>query len=603
MEDSARVRVAVVIVTYNSAAHVVAALRSIGPAASEPPQVIVVDNGSRDETTSLVPSTMPAATVIEAGANLGFARACNLGAAAIDAEYLLFLNPDSALDPGALDRAVDRLAADPGIGLVGGRTRYDDRTVNPTCCFARPTLWSAFCLAAGLSSIFRRSGLFNPEAMAGWDRDSDRYVDVVTGCFLLMRTDLFRSLGGFDERFFLYSEDTDLGARVRALGLKCIHLHDVGLVHHGGGSDVVPADKYVKVLRGRCLYYEKHWSPAAAWLGALLIDVAVLARFFATRFGPPSRHAKWSAIRESRTLWHVREPQREKAGSMLPDATAPPAKPLSVTPAVRIRPHPVETRARLAYRTARHIVRSVRSRDFDFVAQGLETGARLPALASVDLVGPVRHECNVCGWTGRAFYPNTGPGYHDRAVLCPGCISLDRHRSLLALLLSETRIFNGAQRVVEVAPMRGFEALMRSQPDMDYVSFDLERHAMERGDITAMRYDTDSVDYFLCFHVLEHIADDGAAVKEIHRVLRPGGTAVLQVPLDWHVEQTREYGAPDPREVGHVRRYGRDFSDRLAQVGLEVHHRSVLTVLPFDTVTWFGLSPEPVFFAIKPDCG
>jgi SAM-dependent methyltransferase len=284
-------------------------------------------------------------------------------------------------------------------------------------------------------------------------------------------------------------------------------------------------------------------------------------------------------------------------------APGAPANPLVVTPPVRVRPHPVESRARIVYRVARHIVRSVRSRDFDFVAQGLETAVRLAALVCLDLAGRVRHECNVCGWRGGGFYPHTGPGYHDRAVICPGCGCLDRHRSLLALLLNETRIFDGPQRVIEVAPMRGFEAMMRSQPDMDYVSFDLERHAMEHGDITAMSYDTGSVDNFLCFHVLEHIPDDGAAVKEIHRVLRPGGTAVLQVPLDWHVERTREYDAPDPREVGHVRRYGRDFSDRLAQVGLEVRHLSVLDVLPLDTVTWFGLSTEPIFFAMKPDSG
>ncbi len=204
-------------------------------------------------------------------------------------------------------------------------------------------------------------------------------------------------------------------------------------------------------------------------------------------------------------------------------------------------------------------------------------------------------------WT--SVLPEHRTGYHDRAVVCPGCISLDRHRSLLALLLSETRIFDGGQRVVEVAPVPGFEELMRSQPDMDYVSFDLEPYAMERGDIMAMKYDSDSVDYFVAFHVLEHIPDDRAAVKETYRVLRPGGTAVLQVPLDWHVERTREYDAPDPRECGHVRRYGRDFSDLLAQAGLEVRHVSVLDTLPLETVNRFGLSTEPIFFAQKPERG
>ena len=91
--------------------------------------------------------------------------------------------------------------------------------------------------------------------------------------------------------------------------------------------------------------------------------------------------------------------------------------------------------------------------------------------------------------------------------------------------------------------MRGFEALVRRQPGVDYTSFDLARHTMERGDITAMRYDTDSVDFFVCFHVLEHVADEAAALSEIHRVLRPGGTAVLQVPVDWDLAETYEYAS------------------------------------------------------------
>ena len=271
----------------------------------------------------------------------------------------------------------------------------------------------------------------------------------------------------------------------------------------------------------------------------------------------------------------------------------------AVTPPVYVKSHPVENRARLGYNTARHTVGSLRSGDYEFAVQGLQTGVRLPALAVLDLVGAQRRECNVCGWRGRSFYPNTGTGYHERDTVCPGCLSLDRHRSLLALLLARTDVFDGGRRVLEVAPSPGFEALMRAQPDVDYTSFDLAPFAMEQHDITAMRYASDSVDYFLCFHVLEHLPQDAPAIAEIHRVLRPGGTAVLQVPLDWDAEQTREYPAPDPRECGHVRRYGRDFADKIAQPGLSVRHISVSEVFDADTVSRYGLSREPIFFATK----
>jgi SAM-dependent methyltransferase len=283
-----------------------------------------------------------------------------------------------------------------------------------------------------------------------------------------------------------------------------------------------------------------------------------------------------------------------------PQRHAPePAGSAAVTPPVYVKAHPVENWARLGYYAALHTAQSLRDRDYEFAAQGLETGVRLPGLAVLDLLGADRHECNVCGWQGRKFYPNTGVGYHERDTVCPGCLSLDRHRSLLALLLAETDMFGGGRRVVEVAPSPGFEALMRSQPDMDYVSFDLLAFAMEQNDITAMSYATDSIDYFICFHVLEHLPQDLPAISEIHRVLKPGGTVVLQVPLDWGAAQTREYPAPDPRECGHVRRYGRDLADKLAAPGMTVRHVSVLDVLPIETVERFGLSPEPIFFATK----
>ena len=179
-----------------------------------------------------------------------------------------------------------------------------------------------------------------------------------------------------------------------------------------------------------------------------------------------------------------------------------------VRPPIVIKPHPMETKARVTYRLLRHILRSTRTRDLDFVHEGVASLARMPLLAMLELVRPDIQECNICGWTGPNFYPMTGPGYHERATICPGCGCQDRHRSLLALLLATTTLFAPGTQVVEVAPMRGFESLLQSQQGIDYTSFDLERHAMEQGDITAMRFPTGSLDYFICFHVLEHIPDE-----------------------------------------------------------------------------------------------
>jgi SAM-dependent methyltransferase len=126
---------------------------------------------------------------------------------------------------------------------------------------------------------------------------------------------------------------------------------------------------------------------------------------------------------------------------------------------------------------------------------------------------------------------------------------------------------------------------------------------MERGDITAMRYPDASVDHFLCFHVLEHIPDADAALREIRRVLVPGGTAIFQVPVDWEAAETREYDAPDPRDVGHVRQYGADFPRVLERAGFEVEAVTVADLLPEATVARFGMSVEPIFLARRPEDG
>ena len=370
-------------------------------------------------------------------------------------------------------------------------------------------------------------------------------------------------------------------------------------MHSGAGSEPVRGDKLVKVFRARRQFYDKHWQRPAAVLGTRLIDLAVITRMLATTAGPAARRRQWRAMWRARAAW--RDPATLPTTQHL-DAQEEPAmqqQTATITPGVRLRPRPVDTRARMEYRVLRHVQRSARSRDFDFVGQGLSTAVRIPLMWARDLPAAAERECNVCGWTGRTFYPNTGPGYHAMGVTCPGCSSLDRHRALLALLVSQTDMFVGDRKVVEVAPMRGFEALLMAQPDLDYVSFDLERHAMERGDITAMRYGTDSLDYFICFHVLEHIPDAPAALAEMQRVLRPGGTAVLQVPIDWEAAETREYDAPDPRDVGHVRQYGRDFGARVGAAGFDVTPVSVTDVLPGAVIERFGLSTEPIFFARK----
>ena len=189
-------------------------------------------------------------------------------------------------------------------------------------CWGRPTLWSLLCFATGLSAAFPRNARFNPEGLGPWARDTEREVDIVSGCLLLVRRPVWERLGGFDERFFMYGEDADLGIRARAAGYRSMITPDAEIVHLLGGSS--PAvDKEVMLFRGKVTLLKKLWSgPAASlslgllWSGVWLRAhaAAVVRRVVAqpaaseTRTAPGTWSALWSRRDEWRDGWGVPTP-------------------------------------------------------------------------------------------------------------------------------------------------------------------------------------------------------------------------------------------------------------------------------------------------------
>lgn len=232
-------------------------------------------------------------------------------------------------------------------------------------------------------------------------------------------------------------------------------------------------------------------------------------------------------------------------------------------------------RLRLTWRWLRFISKSIYYFDFDFVLNSLRALILLLMYRIRDF-HTILVECNICGWQGAQFYPNVGPGYFEKNTTCPACLCQDRHRSLIYILEKKTDFFQPKKKVLEVAPMRSFEQYCRERKQTDeYTSFDFERYAMERGDITNMSYQDDSYNYFLCLHVMEHIREEKKALDEIYRVLQVGGIAIFQVPLNEALEKTVEYKSPRRRETNHVRMYGQDFIERIAKVGFKVSQVSM----------------------------
>jgi N-acetylglucosaminyl-diphospho-decaprenol L-rhamnosyltransferase len=244
-------------------------------------EVIVADNASADGSAEAIADTFPTVRLLEPGVNLGFAAGNNLAARHARGEFLLLLNPDTVLLNDSVAAAVAFARSNPDAGIVGGRTLFADGTLNPSSCHGRPTPWSLFCAGVGLSSVFRRSRWFDPESLGRWQRDTVREVPAVTGCFLLIRRELWERLGGFDEAFFMYGEETDLCLRAAKLGQRCVICPEAQLVHYGGRSERARADKMVKLFRAKAQLFERHWDPRWIGFGITMLKLWALTRMVA----------------------------------------------------------------------------------------------------------------------------------------------------------------------------------------------------------------------------------------------------------------------------------------------------------------------------------
>ncbi|MEA3015136.1 MAG: hypothetical protein QOD42_3681 [Sphingomonadales bacterium] len=245
-------RVQIVIVNWNAGDLLGQCLESVaahGGALVE--RVVVVDNGSTDGSADL--PARPGLEVIRAGENLGFAKACNLGAKGASADYLLFLNPDAAIGPETLARAVGFMESEAasrvavcGIRLIDEHGEVQRQVTD----FPRPR------------TIFTLKRM-----LADFDHLHSRPVDHVAGAFYLMRRRVFEQLGGFDESFFLYLEDGDLSVRTHALGWSVYYLAEASAFHKGGGtSEQIKARRLFYAMRSRLVYSFKHFRRHEAWM-------------------------------------------------------------------------------------------------------------------------------------------------------------------------------------------------------------------------------------------------------------------------------------------------------------------------------------------------
>ncbi len=247
-------------------------------------EIIVVDNASADQSAAMVRERFSHVTVIENQDNLGFGKANNIGVQQASGKFVLFLNDDTEVFDHTLDACVAYMQTHETVGVLGCSIKNPDGSQQPSVRSA-PTLYSQLVVLSKVYNFFPQ--LLRQYRMLGFDYTTTQPVDEVMGAFFMMPRQLFDELGGFDEHFFVWFEETDLATRVRAAGKSVVYFADAHIIHARGASFA----QHKTVAKQRMFntsmvyYFKKHASYGAfviiwllSWIGLLLAAVLALVR-------------------------------------------------------------------------------------------------------------------------------------------------------------------------------------------------------------------------------------------------------------------------------------------------------------------------------------
>ena len=270
----------VVVVCWNDKDKISTALESVFALAEvrdDPTfaRVVVSDNGSSDGSREFVRARYgDRVSIVENGANLGFAAACNRAFAATSAPYVFLLNPDAELKPAALESIVAFMQAHPRCGIAGSRIYNQDGSIQESCgefdtwsgAFLRSSAWGEW-------PMFRRYA--NGAELRAWGHASERRVDIAIGAALCIRRATIDEIGAFDERFFLYHEEVDFAKRAAGASWESWYVPASEAVHEGMGSARGQYSVEGRKQTSRRKYWLKHHGPV--WYGSLV--AALIGRY------------------------------------------------------------------------------------------------------------------------------------------------------------------------------------------------------------------------------------------------------------------------------------------------------------------------------------
>lgn len=271
----------VVIVSWNISKLLSACLESV---LQNPPdgemEIWVVDNASTDDTVEMLRSCYPQVHVIVNQNNVGFAAANNQGINQAKGEFILLLNPDTVVLPGALTTLVKYLQAHPEASACGPMLLNPDRTLQKSC-YPFPTLSREFWRLFHLDRL-HTYGVYR---MDHWRQDEPRSVDIIQGACLIVRKSILDRIGLLDEDYFMYTEEVDLLYRIKQTGAGVFWVPAARVIHYGGQStQQVATAMFIRLYESKLVFFRKNHGQMAAWVYKLILSLTALSRILVSPF-------------------------------------------------------------------------------------------------------------------------------------------------------------------------------------------------------------------------------------------------------------------------------------------------------------------------------
>jgi len=300
----------IIMVSYNTAELTIRAIRSVYEQTKDTDfRLMVLDNNSHDNSANMIAAEFPDLTLIRSTTNTGFSGGNNMAAKQSNADHILLLNPDTVVLDHAIDKLYQFSLNKPSHGIWGGVTLHNDLTINSHNAWSRPSTLTLLFSALGISKVFSSSCFFNKANYGCWKRDSEREVDMIQGCFLLSKRELWEELGGLDETFFMYGEESDFCLKAINLGYQPIITPNARIIHHGGASEPTFSGKMIKLLKGKVELVNRHskpWEkPLHKALLMLYVSNKLLTAKLLSRLKPNKKDQaqEWSKVMQDKTTW------------------------------------------------------------------------------------------------------------------------------------------------------------------------------------------------------------------------------------------------------------------------------------------------------------